>query len=496
MNNLIKIGASFSVAALAGTGLYATSQSPDPIIAFSAWSQFVDDPSSNDPVIVGRVILEGDQNCANLTFKETILGSTLTGVERKNPGASDFPVTVCQAKFPSDWNEVEVLDPGNQRVKVKLTNENPAQGPTSGDFTLQGPAFVGQQHKDEIRMLALGDSGCSIVTGPPPGVKDAKATPCSPDMWPLHEVSQAAQTEDPDFIVHVGDYRYWNEPGTTYPPSGDTWEAWKGDFFRPAQPLLTKAPWAFSRGNHENCNSGWYGNGYYYFLGQDVGTQPFDCSSGNRRDENWKINIKGKKDSANNPIPGHDFIMIDTAPSSGILISELQNSFSDAIIASSGKSSWWVTHRPVVSLEYYNGGWQRDDLDTVKRFSETLSNSGKSIGDLCTGGKCFPSLMVFGHEHFYQYIDFSNPSPDMAITGNSGTYSHDDTGLVQSPCIYDDFLEAFENLSAEVAWSNAHGYTIWSRTHKSAASETGWDRRPVFVNGSKMPAGPAKPCAH
>src|SRR6185312_9315567 len=47
-------------------------------------------------------------------------------------------------------------------------------------------------------------------------------------------------------------------------PIGDNWEAWNADFFAPAAKLLAAAPWAVSRGNHEDCQRAW--RGWFYYL--------------------------------------------------------------------------------------------------------------------------------------------------------------------------------------------------------------------------------------
>lgn len=51
------------------------------------------------------------------------------------------------------------------------------------------------------------------------------------------------------------------ETGRSLP---DSWEAWRADFFAPAAPLLSRAPWVPARGNHELCSRA--GPGWFYFL--------------------------------------------------------------------------------------------------------------------------------------------------------------------------------------------------------------------------------------
>jgi len=113
-------------------------------------------------------------------------------------------------------------------------------------------------------IVVLGDTGCRI--------KGARVQDCN-DMskWPLQAVADSAANVLPDVIIHVGDYLYresvcpvgaQDKCGGT--PTGDTWDTWNADFFAPAAKLLAAAPWAFSRGNHEDCERSW--RGWFYYL--------------------------------------------------------------------------------------------------------------------------------------------------------------------------------------------------------------------------------------
>jgi hypothetical protein len=113
-------------------------------------------------------------------------------------------------------------------------------------------------------VVVLGDTGCRI--------QGARVQDCN-DMskWPLQSVANRAASVQPQLIIHVGDYLYRESacpPGSQDKcggtPIGDTWEAWNADFFAPAAKLLAAAPWAFSRGNHEDCDRSW--RGWFYYL--------------------------------------------------------------------------------------------------------------------------------------------------------------------------------------------------------------------------------------
>eukprot|EP00439_Symbiodinium_sp_Y106_P057182 s4720_g8.t1 len=97
--------------------------------------------------------------------------------------------------------------------------------------------------------------------------------------WPFQVQSELAARDEPDLVVHVGDYFYRQGPcpknqncsainNQSFPNSpglwGDNWNGWYADFFEPSLSLLSAAPWIFLRGNHERCGRG--GNGYFLFL--------------------------------------------------------------------------------------------------------------------------------------------------------------------------------------------------------------------------------------
>jgi hypothetical protein len=117
---------------------------------------------------------------------------------------------------------------------------------------------------DPASVVVIGDTGCRI--------KGERVQDCN-DMtkWPEQAVADSAASVKPDLIVHVGDYLYRESVcpveaqrrcgGTS---NGDNWNTWNADFFAPAAKLLAAAPWAFSRGNHEDCERAW--RGWFYYL--------------------------------------------------------------------------------------------------------------------------------------------------------------------------------------------------------------------------------------
>jgi hypothetical protein len=161
-----------------------------------------------------------------------------------------FPVTSCEYPLPSGVTSAVVA---GQSLPV------PKASPT--------------------KIVVIGDTGCRLQTNngtqscndPNPNGTD---TP-----YPFAAVAAAAAAQNPDLVLHVGDYAYRDTAcpaGAGYncggSPWGFGWDTWEADLFAPGAPLLAAAPWIMTRGNHEQCNRA--GQGWYRFLD----TQPFDTA--------------------------------------------------------------------------------------------------------------------------------------------------------------------------------------------------------------------------
>jgi hypothetical protein len=153
-----------------------------------------------------------------------------------------FPVSSCEYPLPSGATSAVV---GGQSLPV------PKASPT--------------------RIVVIGDTGCRLQNGngtqscndPNPNGTD---TP-----YPFAAVAALAAAQNPDLVLHVGDYAYRDNPcpaGQGYncggSPWGFGWDTWQADLFAPGAPLLAAAPWIMTRGNHEQCNRA--GQGWYRFL--------------------------------------------------------------------------------------------------------------------------------------------------------------------------------------------------------------------------------------
>jgi hypothetical protein len=161
-----------------------------------------------------------------------------------------FPVSACEYPLPSGTTSAVVA---GQSLPVPKAN------PT--------------------KIVVIGDTGCRLQT-------DNGAQSCNDPNpngtdtpYPFAAVAALAAAQNPDLVLHVGDYAYrdnecpaglgFNCGGS---PWGFGWDTWQADLFAPGAPLLAAAPWIMTRGNHEQCNRA--GQGWYRFLD----SQPFDTA--------------------------------------------------------------------------------------------------------------------------------------------------------------------------------------------------------------------------
>jgi len=186
----------------------------------------------------------------------------------------DFPVLTCETRLPATANSASI----NGR-----------------------PLKVRSQATPIDRIVVIGDTGCRLK-GPTAFVQAADGTVTGGDRlqdctseasWPYNKLSKVAASFNPDLVLHNGDmhYREGFPEGTEIVFGGAAnaanggsqqdnstvkakfaaagiadsitfgWRAWEEDFFKGSGPLLSVAPWALTRGNHELCDraaQGWF----------------------------------------------------------------------------------------------------------------------------------------------------------------------------------------------------------------------------------------------
>lgn len=244
------------------------------------------------------------------------------------------------------------------------------------------------------RVLVLGDTGCRI--------KLLAVQACNdPAQWPFPRVAAAAAKLKPDLVIHVGDYLYRESAcpplhkGCAGSPSGDDWPAWAADFFTPAAPLLATAPFVFVRGNHEECSRS--GEGWLRLLGP----LPFDpnlpCSD---HVSPWSVSLGevmlAVMDDAHAPDP---YAAGDLAALYRADLSAVHRMPSPV---------WLVMHRPIWGVVELG-------LGIVVGGNRTMMAAQEQGG--------IPdnvSLLLAGHIHTFEAINYVKDAPPQIIAGEGG----------------------------------------------------------------------------
>ena len=285
------------------------------------------------------------------------------------PAGGDFPLT-CAAVIPS--------------------------GASSADIAGQAVALP---KADPQRILVLGDTGCRI--------KGAELQACNdPEKWPFPQLAQAAANLKPDLVIHLGDYLYRESAcppgnqGCSGSPWGDNWTTWQADFYAPAGPLLAAAPIVLARGNHEDCNRagpGWLRlQGPSAFDGSCIPHLPLvTVDLGNLRlavmDDATADDVQLKREES--PAYAAELTDMATLPA----------------------PVWFVHHRPIWAaitgpLGIPIGG-NLQLIDAVR------------VASLHGAPLIAPSveLMLSGHIHTFEAINYTKGVPPQIVAGNGGT---------------------------------------------------------------------------
>ena len=230
-------------------------------------------------------------------------------------------------------------------------------------------------------------------------------------------MARAINTLQPDLIVHVGDYLYrespcpQGDPGCTGTPYGDNWAAWKADFFQPAAPALTAAPWVFARGNHEDCGRAW--KGWFLLL------EPRDLVI-----DSWEdVDCPQYTQPYRLPLGDLDLLVMDTAqipgdysptPEPGV-VEQYRGEF-DRIDDLVERTSSLLTHRPFWAVASYwdrSGQVQLGGTDKTLQSALRQSNDGRLPGDV--------RLLLAGHVHNFELLRFADERPLQLVAGGGGT---------------------------------------------------------------------------
>jgi len=402
---------------------------------YSAWSQITGSAASNAPATgymdlnlsIRFIASTGDATAACPDYDSRIVVNGVKQLHKlnftsrqNNPDARYFPLIVCQAQAPANAEQIELIESIANPVPVRFTNSG------GKEIILSGAARVGATGAPSF--VALGDTGCR-------GEYNRRgAQQCDPDkqkstqltQFRFAEVAAKASSLKPDFVVHLGDYRYDKEQNKTF-------DMWDSDFFeRVRLGLLTELPWAFVRGNHEECTLA--GKGWFFFFGPHNGAA--NCATGSSFvGRTWYFDVAERGKSNSHP---HRFVVIDTSATihnfNGNLRTAAIDQMAHAITAAQkpgwgdGKnaSAWFLTHKPLWAADDYYNPPRQADYHT----GEVLLNAMKQVSSkssdyrVCSNydsTKCGLKAVLSAHLHILQNMVTVNAElPQQFVVGNSG----------------------------------------------------------------------------
>jgi hypothetical protein len=250
-------------------------------------------------------------------------------------------------------------------------------------------------HARANRIVVFGDTGCRI--------KGFTVQACNdPAQWPFPRIAAAAARLKPDLVIHVGDYLYREarcpsgNTGCAGSPSGDDWPAWAADFFTPAAPLFAQTPFVFVRGNHEECARS--GVGWLRLLGP----LPFNAkSSCTDHVAPWAVPLDGitlaVMDDSHAPDP--------YAPGD---LARLYSGDLAAVGRMAPPPVWLAMHRPIWGVVQFPFGIVVGGNRTMMAAQEE-SGIPENV-----------SLLLAGHIHAFEAINYQKDVPPQIIAGEGG----------------------------------------------------------------------------
>ena len=371
------------------------------------------------------------------------LRPTRSKPEESKPSA--YPVLVCEATLPQG-----------------------ATAAAAGGHRLPAPVA------EPRRIVVIGDTGCRIKSA------DNAAQACN-DLgeYPFARVAAAAAAFKPDLVIHVGDYLYRENPcpagnnGCAGSVWGYGWDGWNADFFSPGAALLTAAPWAASRGNHENCNRA--GQGWWRFL------DPRPLIPG--RDCNEEANDKVGDYTDPYAVPlggGAQLIMIDSSNTPGDAIPPddyRAAQYRDLYAKMDGLArlapyNIVVDHHPVLGVAAHM------DKKTGERKVDPGNGGLQSVFSGQNPWLFPPSvkLLLSGHVHVWTQLSFSSPHPTQFIAGFSGT--QEDTVPLPRTLPDNTYVGPGVTVDKFSSWVDGFGFMTMVRTGPES-----WDIEVHDVNG-------------
>jgi len=396
-----------TIAGLLGAGAFAAaaqalpaSQIPDELPYI--WVQYNNpDESGGAQKRIARVVLEDGAKCPTISEN----GTPVPMQPRVLTPSQDngmFQVTVCTATLHA-----------SSAAHVTITDN-------IGTTTHTLPTLPDTANT----VVVVGDTGCRVSSWATQDCDDA--TPTDPRAgWPLEKVADQITAENPDVIIHMGDYHY--REAKPCPPSdqgtcGDTWDSWKADWFNPARPVLDVAPWVLLRGNHENCARAWRGFKLFFSVAPVAGSPGDLPGSSGCSELTLSYAVALHKDIT--------LAVIDTASQRETLTQSgvdycpawakgvdtlLKDAMADPV------TNWLTLHHPVYKWTTKYPITPGQEACPGKAFMGQNFIQG-AINDNAAAGMAAPSMIFSGHAHMWQWNrPLDGNLPLQMVVGHGGT---------------------------------------------------------------------------
>ncbi|MEW2285133.1 metallophosphoesterase [Streptomyces sp. NPDC047841] len=347
------------------------------------------------------VSTDTSQQCPSVRYTLGTARDTHPMHRVSTPMGAQFPTTVCELGVP--------LTASGARLE-----QVPAAVLHPGDRRLPLPGWTSATRPE--RIAVIGDTGCSVP-------KAGTVQNCANHQtgWPFPTIANSAATVTrPDLVVHVGDYLYREDPdrendkqrnpGCTTTADAASWACVVADFFRPAETLLAGAPVALTRGNHEDCNASFHGGAggaWFRYLADDLRddgscdrfTDPVAIRAG-------LLNLVALDSSYADPG--------DTGSTAGKAVFTRQlNQVNQYARRRPGEDFFLFTHKPLWMVKA--AGHTTGDVTWLTRVL------GDAVADTALHRLARNvRLVLSGHVHLYQMVDFGTVRPPQLTVGSSG----------------------------------------------------------------------------
>ena len=267
------------------------------------------------------------------------------------------------------------------------------------------------------RIVVIGDTGCRLKAA------DKAYQACNdPKAYPFARVAAAAARWKPDLVIHVGDYLYRENPcdsdhsGCAGSVWGYGYDAWRADFFDPAESLLGAAAWAAARGNHESCARA--GQGWWRFM------DPRPLVAGRDCNDAANDSVGDYSDPYAVPLgQGSQLIMFDSSntPNKPLSPDDVRWArYRDAYakidaLSHNAAHNILVDHHPMLAFAATN----KKGVFKLNPGDAGLQSAFGSLNPQLVPAKV--DLLLSGHVHVWEALSFAAPYPAQIVTGFSGT---------------------------------------------------------------------------